>query len=158
MAQGRATVVSPLIPSFHMRNDAVEPTEFGYFLMRKMAAHEPPLSQAELARLVGIGQATISRWIYKPQLPDPEKLRITAPVLGMTYGELLTVAGYGEPSSDISAALSGLRPDVDALAAELSAMLSPSSPLPEADRELLRTMIDRLIDPYRRTMRARRSA
>jgi transcriptional regulator with XRE-family HTH domain len=141
-----------------MRKGAEEPTEFGYFLMSKMAAHEPPLSQAELARQVGIGQATISRWIFKEQRPEPGKLRLLAPVLGVSYSELLTIAGHGEPATEISEALTGLRPDIDPLAAELSAMLNESSPLKDTDRALLRAMIDRLIDPYRRTMRTRRSA
>jgi transcriptional regulator with XRE-family HTH domain len=164
-ARGRAAVVvydrpgsdEPLIPSFHMRNGAAEPTEFGYFLLRAMAAHEPPLKQAELARRVGVGSATISRWIFKDGQPEAEKLRPLAEVLGVRYGKMLTLAGYGEPEVDVAEELAKLRPDLDPLAVELSQVLDDASPLPPAERDLLRQMVDRMIDPYRRTMRARRS-
>lgn len=140
-----------------MRKDT-EPTEFGYWLMRKMAAHEPPLSQSELSRRSGIGQATISRWIFTQQKPDPKRLRKVAETLGEPYDEVMTIAGHGTPSADISAALAGIRPDIEPLAAELSAMLEDGSPLDDADREMLRQVVDRLIDPYRKLFRVRRSA
>lgn len=141
-----------------MRKGSDEPTEFGYFVMKKMAAHDPPLSQAELARRTGVGQATISRWIFNPGRPNSEKLRLLATTLGVDYAQLLTIAGYGEPSGDITTALSELRPEVDPLSAELAAMLAPSSPLTDDDRAFLGHTVDRLIDPYRRAMRRRRSA
>lgn len=164
--QGRAVVIprprtavddSPL-HSFHMRKGSDEPTEFGYFVMAKMAEHDPPLSQAELARRTGVGQATISRWIFTPGRPNPEKLRLLADTLGVEYTALMTIAGYGAPSEDIADALSDLRPEVDPLSAELSAMLAEGSPLSEDERAFLKHTVDRLIDPYRRTMRRRRPA
>lgn len=146
------------LDSFHMRKGSDEPTEFGYFVMAKMAEHDPPLSQAELARRTGVGQATISRWIFSPGRPNSEKLRLLANTLGVDYTQLLTIAGYGAPSEDITDALSELRPEVDPLSGELSAMLAPGSALSDEDRAFLRHTVDRLIDPYRRTMRRRRSA
>jgi transcriptional regulator with XRE-family HTH domain len=145
------------LDSFHMRKGSDEPTEFGYFLMAKMADHEPPLSQAELARKTGVGQASISRWIYGSGRPEVTKLKLLAPVIDVEYDELLTLAGYGKPSDDLSGAIAGLR-DVEPLARELSAMLDAGSPLSSEERELLRQMIDRLMAPYRRSMRRRRSA
>lgn len=154
---GHAVADMPL-HSFHMRKGSDEPTEFGYFVMAKMAEHEPPLSQAELARRTGVGQATISRWIFSPGRPNPEKLRLLATTLGVDYAELMTIAGHGAPSEEITEALSGLRPDMDKLAVELSSMLMPASPLSDEDRAFLRHTVDRIIDPYRRAMRRRRSA
>lgn len=156
--QPRSAMDAMPLDSFHMRKGSDQPTEFGYFLMRKMADHEPPLSQAELARRTGVGQASISRWIYKPGRPEISKLRLLASALEIEYDELMTIAGYGKPSDDITDALSGLRPDVDPLAIELSTMIDDASPLSDGERELLRQMVDRLIDPYRRPMRRRRSA
>jgi transcriptional regulator with XRE-family HTH domain len=140
-----------------MRKDT-EPTEFGLWLMRKMAAHEPPLSQAELARRSGIGQATISRWIFQEHTPDTRKLEKLATALDVSFAEVLTIAGHGTPAEDISAALAGLRPGVEPLAAELSAMLEDGSPLTEQDRQMLEQVVDRLIDPYRKLFRTRRTA
>lgn len=156
--RGHAVVPVRTVGSFHMWKGSEEPTEFGYFLLRAMAAHEPPLSQAELARRVGIGQATISRWIFKSGRPEIDKLELLAPVLGVDRAGLMTIAGYGAPSTDISEALAGLHPDVDPLAAELSDMLSDNSPLGDTDRDLLRQMVERLMEPYRKTMRRRHSA
>lgn len=141
-----------------MRKGSDEPTEFGWFVLRKMGEHEPPLSQAELARRTGVGQATISRWIYKPGRPDVEKLRLLASSLDVEFEQLLSIAGYGEPAENITEALATLRPDVDPLAEELSAMLADGSPLPEDDREFLRHTVNRLMDPYRKAMRRRRTA
>lgn len=143
--------------SFHMRKDT-EPTVFGLWLMRKMATHEPPLSQAELARRSGIGQATISRWIFQEHKPDTRRLEKLATALGVPFAEVLTIAGHGTPSEDISTALAGLRPDIDPLAIELSTMLDEESPLDGRDREMLRQVVDRLVDPYRKLFRTRRSA
>jgi len=144
--------------SFHMRKGADEPTEFGYFLLSKMATHEPPLTQAELARRTGVGQASISRWIFKPGRPEPEKLRVLAETLDVKYDDLLALAGYGTPSADVTEALAAARPEIDRLAAELSAMLAENSPLSDDDRTFIRHMVDRTIEPYRRTMRRRRLA
>jgi transcriptional regulator with XRE-family HTH domain len=146
------------VDSFHMRKGADEPTKFGYYVLAKMAEHEPPLSQADLARLAGVGQATISRWILSPGRPNSEKLRLLAEALDVDYEVLMTIAGYGKPSGEVTTALEGLRPDVHPLAAEFSSMLDQGSPLPAADRDFLQHTIDRLIDPYRRQMRRRRSA
>ncbi len=133
-------------------------TEFGHFLRRKMAAHNPPLSQAELARRAGVGQASVSRWIKGPGPPSVDSLRKLSDVLNVDYPTLLTVAGYGEPDPDVSTALAGLRPQVDDLAAELSLMIDAGSPLSDDERTFLRHMVDRLVDPYRGAMRAGRKA
>lgn len=143
------------LDSFHMRKGPEEPTEFGYFMLRKMADHDPPLSQAELGRRTGVGQSTISRWIFNPGRPNTEKLKLLATALDVDYSDLLAIAGYGQPSEDIAEALSGLRSDVDPLAEELSAMLDEKSLLTADDRAFLRNTVDRIIDPYRRAMRRR---
>jgi transcriptional regulator with XRE-family HTH domain len=151
----RAPAHEGALDSFHMRKGSEEPTEFGYFVLRKMADHDPPLSQAELGRRTGVGQSTISRWIFSPGRPNTEKLKLLASALNIDYNGLLTIAGYGQPSEDIAEALSGLRSDVDPLAEELSSMLDERSPLTDGDRAFLRNTVDRIIDPYRRTMRRR---
>lgn len=125
--------------------------------MRKMA--ERALSQAALARRTGVGQATISRWIYKSGRPDAEKLRLLASSLDVEYKQLLSLAGYGEPAESLAEAIARLRvEEVDPLASELSAMLDEASALSDDDREFLRHTVNRLMDPYRKAMRRRRPA
>lgn len=156
--QSRSADVELPLHSFHMRKGVEEPTEFGYFLLSKMAAHEPPLSQAELARRTGVGQASISRWIYKPGRPEPEKLQLLADTLGIKYDDLLALAGYGRPSQNAVGVPARPRPELIPLAAELSAMLQAESPLTDDDRAYIENVVDRIIDPYRRAMRRRRTA
>lgn len=130
------------------------PTEFGLFIMRAMAAHDPPLNQGELAKRADVSQSTISRWIYSPGKPDTRRLDRLATALDVDYGELLSIAGHGRPAERV--------PDpgwpTDRLAQEIDAMLGGTSPLTEADRQYIRSMVDRVIDPYRRQMKRRRSA
>jgi transcriptional regulator with XRE-family HTH domain len=130
-------------------------TPFGLFIERQMAEHQPPLSQSTLARRAKVSPASVSRWLREPGRPDADSLRRLAEALDTDYDDLLAAAGYGRPSADIGEALAGLRPQVDPLAAELSAMLDPGSALGDDDRVFLQHMVDRLIDPYRRKMRRR---
>lgn len=139
-----------------MRNGSDEPTEFGYFVLNLMGQHDPPLTQTALAAVTGVGQATISRWIFTPGRPNPDKLRALADALGIGHDELLQAAGYAKRSQELSAALAASK--VDRLASELSTMLDETSPLSEDDRQFLRHTVDRLMDPYRKSMRRRRSA
>jgi hypothetical protein len=41
---------------------------------------------------------------------------------------------------------------------ELARILADDSPIPEPDRHALETVLDRMLDPYRKVMRRRRSA
>jgi transcriptional regulator with XRE-family HTH domain len=47
--------------------------------------------------------------------------------------------------------------DADPLLRELGAMLADDSPIPPEDRQALRTIVDRLVAPYRPQMRRRRA-
>jgi transcriptional regulator with XRE-family HTH domain len=47
--------------------------------------------------------------------------------------------------------------DADPLLRELGAMLADDSPIPPDDRQALRTIVDRLLAPYRPQMRRRRA-
>jgi transcriptional regulator with XRE-family HTH domain len=47
--------------------------------------------------------------------------------------------------------------EADPLLRELGAMLADDSPLPADDRQALRTIVDRLVAPYRPQMRRRRA-
>jgi transcriptional regulator with XRE-family HTH domain len=129
-----------------------EPTEFGWYIMRKMAAFEPPLNQSELARRTGVSQSTISRWIYSPGRPETDKLDLLADVLRVDHGELLAKAGHGRPADHVAEV------PLHRLARDLDAILSPNSPVPPEDREALERVLDRLIDPYLKLIRRRRPA
>lgn len=46
------------------------------------------LSQAQLAKLVGVSQATVSRWEAGVMTPNADKLRSLARALGVKTGDL----------------------------------------------------------------------
>jgi transcriptional regulator with XRE-family HTH domain len=129
-----------------------EPTAFGWYIMRKMAAFDPPLNQSELHRRTGVSQSTISRWIYNSGRPETDKLDLLADALGVDYGELLAKAGHGRPADHVA------EPPIHRHARNIDAILSPNSPVPPEDREALERVLDRLIDPYLKLIRRRRPA
>lgn len=131
-----------------------QPTEFGWYIQRKMASHEPPLNQTELALRTGVSQSTVSRWIYSPGKPDTDKLRLLADVLGVDHGELLAAAGHGRPADSAAEATRPLHP----LAREIDMLLADDSPLTEDDREELSRFLDRTLAGFRPAPKRRRSA
>lgn len=141
-----------------------EPTDLGWFLMRKMAAHEPPLSQSELSRRTGLSQSSISRYIYSPGRPDTDKLYQLAAGLSPTgarqndvdqlYQELLTIAGHGRPADTAEVET---RP-AHRLARRIDELLGPDSPLPDAERGELERSIERWLSTFRPSPKRRRSA
>lgn len=136
--------------------DRHQPTEFGNWLLVQMA--NAGLTQSELARQTGLAQATISRWIYHPGRPDPDKLNQLARALGVNALELHRRAGHLAPEANerpgkvVSAEPLNWPP----IAAEIRAMLADDSPIGATDRDALATILDRVIDPYRRRMRRRK--
>lgn len=141
-----------------MRKADREPTAFGWFVMAKMAEHQPPLSQSELARRTGVSQSTISRWIYDPGLPEAGSLRKLADAIGEEdadelYAELMARAGYGRPADEVSDTA-----EWDSLAWEINMLIRGNSPMPADQREGLRAVLRTVVEPYRRYLRARRTA
>jgi transcriptional regulator with XRE-family HTH domain len=127
-----------------------QPTRFGLYVLRQMAAHDPPLTQSDLARKVSVSQSTISRWIFEERRPDYANLEALAPALDVEFDELLAHAGYGPQAAEV-----GTMPSIHPLALELDQMLGENSRVPASDREHLRIIVDRVIDPYRKPRRRR---
>lgn len=132
--------------------------DFGSWLDAYINSQDPPIGRPELARRTDIDVTTIGRWIRGAIRPKPENLRALAPVLGVSYGELLTIAGYGAPTAPTEAAAIPKARPLDPLAVELGRMLDPDSPLTDEDRELLRLVVNQVMEPKRKGMRRRRSA
>jgi transcriptional regulator with XRE-family HTH domain len=158
-------------PTFHQRNvksSTVEterrktPSPLGYHVLRLMneAGHR---KVEPFAKVAGIGGSTLHRILYNADLrPDPDTLLRIARALAAAgaqadgesrtveeiHQELLAAAGYRIGASVASRT-------IDPLALEIDDLLGEGSTLAETDRELLRTMIDRLIEPHRRRGRRR---
>jgi transcriptional regulator with XRE-family HTH domain len=122
---------------------------FGAYLKEAIRAAGFP-TPTHFARAAGTDPSVVLRWLSEEQRPTIRSIDRIAPVLGLTVNELV-VAAYPDRLAVTAATES-------ALVAELGAMLAADSPLPEADRRALETVLDRMIEPYRKVMRRRRSA
>jgi transcriptional regulator with XRE-family HTH domain len=126
-------------------------TGFGVYLKEAILAarFETP---THFARAVGTDPSVVLRWLSEEQRPTIRSIERIAPVLGRSINELVRAA-YPDR-------LSGPAPEVPAahpLVHELARMLADDSPIPRADREALETVLDRLVDPYRKLLRRRRT-
>lgn len=146
---------------FHQRNvESVSvttgrktPTPLGYHLLALMA--DVGFTKVDpFARTAHVGGSTMHRLVYSDTVrPDPDTLLRVARALVAAgdlnereigtvegiYQDLLTKAGYTVTAVDPSRA-------IDPVALKLDRVLGEGSTLPKADRELLRTMVGRLID------------
>ncbi len=129
-------------------------TQFGDWLDNYMKTQNPPIDRRELSRRSGVDVSLIGRWIRNDVRPTPARLEAIAPVLGVSYGNLMTLAGYGAPSEPAPEVVAV--PQIDPLAAELNDMLRPHSPLDADRRERLRLIVDQVMEAERAAMKRRR--
>lgn len=135
-----------------------EPTELGWWLLSEMTARN--LSQTDLAIRMGVAQATISRWIYQAIRPDTDKLAQLADALMLDEAQradLFRRAGHTLASVQADETVKAPQP-MHVLAVEIQRMLAAESPLSDDDRRVLEMLLDRVIEPYRKVMRRRRTA
>jgi transcriptional regulator with XRE-family HTH domain len=124
---------------------------FGVYLKEAILAARFP-TPTHFARAAGTDPSVVLRWLSEEQRPTIRSIERIAPVLGRSINELV-LAAYPDR-------LSGPVPDAPVshpIVHELSRMLADDSPIPRADREALETVLDRMIDPYRKVLRRRRS-
>jgi transcriptional regulator with XRE-family HTH domain len=135
---------------------AKEPTELGRWLLDEMDRRG--LSQTALAAGMGIGQATISRWIYTDIQPERDKIMRLADALTLAVAEraeLSAITGLNlaaDPDRPTATV-----PAMHPRAAEIARMLAPDSPISEDDRHVLELLLERIVDPYRKVMRRRKA-
>lgn len=125
---------------------------FGVYL--KEAIHHARFpTPTHFARAVGTDPSVVLRWLSGEQRPTIRSIERIAPVLGRSINELV-VAAYPDR-------LNGPQPEIPAahpLVHELARMLAEDSPIPAGDRHALEIVLDRMIDPYRKILRRRKSA
>jgi hypothetical protein len=131
-----------------------EPIGFGAYL-REVIQNAGFATPTHFARAVDTDPSVVFRWISEEQRPTIRSIEKIAPVLGKTINEMVMAAypdrlGGTEP---VPAAESS-----HPLAHELGRMLAPDSPIPASEKDALISVLNRLLDPYRKLMRRRRSA
>jgi transcriptional regulator with XRE-family HTH domain len=126
-------------------------TGFGSYLKEAILAARFP-TPTHFARAVGTDPSVVLRWLSEEQRPTIRSIERIAPILGKSINELVRAA-YPDRLNDPAPAV----PVVHPLVHELARMLAADSPIPQADREALETVLDRLLDPYRKVLRRRRT-
>ncbi|WP_213005287.1 helix-turn-helix domain-containing protein [Paractinoplanes toevensis] len=126
-------------------------TGFGAYLKEAILAARFP-TPTHFARAVGTDPSVVLRWLSEEQRPTIKSIERIAPVLGRSINELV-LAAYPDRLSGPAPAAPATHP----LVHELGRFLADDSPIPRADREALETVLDRMLDPYRRLLRRRKS-
>jgi transcriptional regulator with XRE-family HTH domain len=127
-----------------------QPTRLGQLILNRMA--EVGLrTQIDLAAAAKVGQATVSRLMYDPSRRHTyEVLAAVAAALKMPLETLAAAAYEHDPYPD-DIEPTGVAP----LAAEFARMLADDSPLDPVSQGILATIVDSVMDPYRKEMRRR---
>lgn len=138
-----------------MRNAGWDYEAFKAYVVNAAANLPGVTSQAGIARAVGVGPSLLSKWFRGEETPSLDSLQKIAQLPGANLDDLLKLTGrkQGEPVG-APAVMRAMHP----LARELDDMLDADSPIAVADKEVLVTLVDRIVEPYRRTMRRRRPA
>jgi transcriptional regulator with XRE-family HTH domain len=115
-------------------------------------------SDSDFARAAGVSASAVSRWLAGAARPSVRMVEQIAAVLGIEASDLVGLAhpelrGNGQV---VKAAVPAARSHP--LARELDRMLADNSPLPAAERENLSTVVDGVMDRYRRYLRKRRAS
>jgi transcriptional regulator with XRE-family HTH domain len=124
---------------------------FGAYLKEAILAARFP-TPTHFARAVGTDPSVVLRWLSEEQRPTIKSIERIAPVLGRTINELV-LAAYPDRLGGPAPAAPATHP----LVHELARILDDDSPIPRADREALETVLDRMLDPYRKLLKRRRT-
>jgi transcriptional regulator with XRE-family HTH domain len=125
---------------------------FGVYLKEAIHAARFP-TPTHFARAVGTDPSVVLRWLSEEQRPTIRSIERIAPVLGKSINELV-VAAYPDRLGGPPPALPAAHP----LVHELARILADDSPIPGPDRQALETVLDRLLEPYRKALRRRKTA
>jgi transcriptional regulator with XRE-family HTH domain len=125
---------------------------FGGYLKEAIRAARFP-TPTHFARAAGTDPSVVLRWLSGEQRPTIRSIERIAPVLGRSINEIV-VAAYPDQVGGAQPA----PPVTHPLVHELDRILAPGSPIPEPDRAALEAVLDRMLDPYRKVLRRRRSA
>lgn len=109
-------------------------------------------SDADFARQAGVSSSAVSRWVSGQTVPSVAMIERIAPWLRVPASTLIAI---------VHPQLVGVEGDDQQrshpLARELDRMLDDASPVPIDERQVLETIVDRVVAPYRRHFRRRRT-
>lgn len=113
-------------------------------------------SAEDFARQTGISASSVSRWSARQSVPSARMIEKIAPYLRVPANKLLALAypGLSHTSPQVTITEKPVHP----LAREIGRMLDEGSQLTDEQRDTITRLIDAVLAPYRRLMRARKSA
>ena len=112
---------------------------FGVYLREAIHAARFP-TPTHFARAVGTDPSVVLRWLSEEQRPT----------ISRSSRSWSRLRNRRDRETEV--------PATHPLVHELARMLADDSAIPEPDRHALETVLDRMLDPYRKVMRRRRSA
>src|SRR5262249_28032597 len=127
-------------------------TGFGAYLREAILAAGFP-TPTHFARAAGTDPSVVLRWLSEEQRPTIRSIERIAPVLGVGINELVLAASPDRLNGAAPSAPTVTHP----LVHDLARLLADDSPVPRADRQALEIVLDRMLEPYRRLLRRRKS-
>lgn len=126
-------------------------------------------STQSLSKALGISHSMLSKWYRGYERPSTKSLQKLSDALTLpseradgktAYTRFMVLAGHLQPHEVGMAEPPAPPPAVerDPIVAELEQLLSDQSRLSEEDRDVLRSLVDRVLEGWRPTKRRRRSA
>jgi transcriptional regulator with XRE-family HTH domain len=114
-------------------------------------------SDSAFARAAGVSPSVVSRWVKGELTPTPKALQKIAPALGVNATTLSAIA-YPELGGELPESSYQQPRPVHPLARDVDRLLGEDSPVPDAERETLASLVEAVVSPYRRYLRKRRTA
>jgi transcriptional regulator with XRE-family HTH domain len=122
------------------------------------AANLPAVeTQADIARVTGVTPSLLSKWFRGVEQPSLPSLRRVAEGLRVPLVDLIRLSGRADDLDLDERPMPPAPVLSDPLARLIDQMLDVESPLSQADRDYIRTVVERVVEPYRRAMRRRRT-
>lgn len=126
---------------------------FPVFLAERIEALYP--NPSAFARAAGVSPSAVSRWLSGELRPTPKTLeRLAAPL--KTRTAILTAIAYPELAVSDSAPDYAAPAPVHPAVRNLARLLAEDSPVPPEERDTLERVVESVIQPYLRHLKARR--
>lgn len=131
----------------HVSNGVWDHDAFRDYVVSRARRAGVATRNSELAAATGIDQGVISRWFRGKEQPSVANLKkLAAGIPGVSVPELMIVAGRASAEE-----LGVATPQAVAahrLAQTVDRLLGEDSPLSDSERDILATLIDRVVSPY----------
>lgn len=144
-----------LYPSRMGRAQADQGPDFAAVLGASIARHYG--SRGAFARAAGVAEASVSRWVNRQSLPDRQRIQQIAPYVldgkGRPYpaAKLLSLA---HPDLSLDGGRDVQLRQLHRLALEIDELLGEGSTVPDGTREDLESVLESLLNPYRRYLKS----